>query len=85
MSDISVAEVDRHRENIQGMEKRLERERLSGRDITIARIILMQHYAAYAAAMVRRNGGSLTEFKTLTDVNNAVPLCGSGRWARYAD
>lgn len=72
-------DTDRHHEAIIGLEKRLQRDEISGRDITIARIVLMQHYAAFAAATVQRIGGSLHEFKNLTDVNNSVPLAGRGR------
>lgn len=71
-------DTDRHHEAIVGLEKRLQRDELSGRDITIARIVLMQHYAAYAAATVQRIGGSLDEFKNLTDANNAIPLARAG-------
>lgn len=69
-----VNDCERHREAILGLERRLERDERGGVDTTVARLVLMQHYAAYATAMVQAGGGSLTELKTLTDLNNAVPL-----------
>jgi len=66
--------TERHREAIVGLERRVERDERNGEDATIARIILMQHYAAYAASMVQGTGGNLTELHTLTDRNNAIPL-----------
>ena len=63
---------------ILGMERRLEREERRGEDITIARIVLMRHYAAYARNMVQRTGGSVTEMASLTDRDNLVPLGWAG-------
>jgi len=61
-------------QSILGMERRLERDERHGQDTTIARIILMRHYAAYARTMVQKTGGSVTELSTLTDRDNVVPL-----------
>lgn len=74
MNNEKRSDVDRHRESILGLERRLEREETLGRDITVARLVLMQHYAAYAAAMVQHTGGSVVELKTLTDRHNLMPL-----------
>jgi len=72
-----VTSTDRHREAIVGLERRVEREERNGEDTTIVRIILVQHYAAYAASMVQGAGGNLTELHTLTDRNNVIPLAWS--------
>lgn len=72
-----ISTMDRHREAIVGLERRVERDERNGQDATIARIILMQHYAAYAASMVQGAGGNLTELHTLTDRNNVIPLAWS--------
>jgi len=67
-------------QSILGMERRLERDERHGEDTTIARLVLMRHYAAYARTMVQKSGGSLTEMNTLTDRDNMVPLgWGDGR------
>lgn len=66
-------------QSILGMERRLERDERHGEDTTLARLVLMRHYAAYARTMVQRTGGSVTEMSTLTDRDNMVPLgWGSG-------
>jgi hypothetical protein len=69
-----ITTADRHREAITGLERRVERDERNGEDTTIARIILMQHYAAYAVSVIQGTGGNLTELHTLTDRNNVVPL-----------
>ena len=71
----TVAEPsDQHSRSILGMERRLERDERHGEDTTIARIVLMRHYAAYARTMVQKTGGNVTEMTTLTDRDNVVPL-----------
>lgn len=80
MIDVRVNDAERHHEAIVGLERRLEREELSGRDTTIARIVLMQHYAAYAAAIVQhKTRGSVEDMKNATDRNNMIPLSRLGR------
>lgn len=71
---LQVNDTERHRQAIRGLERRLERDERGGLDTTIARLVLMRHYAAYAVATVRTNGGSAAELGTLTDRNNIVPL-----------
>jgi len=61
-------------QSILGMERRLERDERHGDDTTIARLVLMRHYAAYARTMVQKSGGSLTEMNALTDRDNMIPL-----------
>ncbi len=67
-------EAERHRQAIVGLERRLERDESRGEDTSIARLVLMQHYAAYAAASVRQAGGSVHDMKMLTDRHNIMPL-----------
>jgi len=66
--------AEMHRQAILGMERRLERDERQGEDTTIARIVLMRHYAAYARTVVQKTGGNVTEMTTLTDRDNVVPL-----------
>ena len=66
--------ADMHRQAILGLERRLERDERQGEDTTIARIVLMRHYAAYARTVVQKTGGSLAEMTNLTDRDNLVPL-----------
>lgn len=73
-----VEPSDQNSQAILGMERRLERDERRGEDTTIARIVLMRHYAAYARSMVQKTGGSVTEMTTLTDRDNVVPLGWSG-------
>lgn len=69
-----IEPADQSKQAIMGMERRLERDERKGEDTTLARIVLMRHYAAYARSMVQRAGGNVTEMKTLTDRDNLVPL-----------
>ena len=65
---------EQNSQSILGMERRLERDERHGEDTTIARLVLMRHYAAYARNVVQRTGGSVAEMTTLTDRDNVVPL-----------
>lgn len=77
----TVAEPsEQNSQSILGMERRLERDERHGEDTTLARLVLMRHYAAYARTMVQRTGGNITEMSTLTDRDNMVLFgWGSGR------
>lgn len=77
MMDARHEPAELNQQAILGMERRLERDERHGEDTTVARLVLMRHYAAYARSMVQRAGGSTAEMRTLTDRNNLVPL----RWA----
>jgi len=74
MLQARVEPADQTEQAILGMERRLEREERHGEDTTIARIVLMRHYAAYARSMVQRTGGSVAEMNSLTDRDNLIPL-----------
>ncbi|HYG91897.1 MAG TPA: hypothetical protein VD978_37240 [Azospirillum sp.] len=74
MLQARIEPADQQEQAILGMERRLERDERNGEDTTIARIVLVRHYAAYARSMVQQAGGSVTEMKTLTDRDNLVPL-----------
>lgn len=74
MYHIAAEPSEQNFQSILGMERRLERAERHGQDTTIARIVLLRHYAAYARTMIRRTGGNVTELSTLTDRHNVVPL-----------
>lgn len=72
-------ELNKDRDTILGIERKLERDESDGRDTSLGRLAVARRYSNYASSMVRKTGGSLLELKSLTDRNNMAPLRGAGR------
>lgn len=66
----------RIRDEILGMERRLERDEREGLDTTLGRLSVTRDYADFARRSVERLGGSVTHMRTLTNRDNMAPL----RW-----